>query len=83
MAERQGIRQYFLEHSSVKKCIVQNLIEAGILQPDEAQFYLETLDCSDSRDLLIAMLESHNLREDAVAKQPSFYPVDARDISLN
>lgn len=61
---------------------VQNMIEAGVIKPEEQKMFTEQLQRLDPKDLLIALLESHNFREQA-PKRVNFYPLDIDAISEN
>ena len=76
------LRNYILERETTEQCIVQNLAEATIIAKDEMQAMFEKLSTLDDKDLIAVLLESHNLREQAVAPI-NVYPVDIRYIGRN
>jgi len=71
-----------LERDSVIKQTAQNMIEAGIVKPEEYEFYTQLLEALDPKDLLAALVESHMFRE-SESKRIKFYPIDIDAISMN
>ena len=73
---------HITDRDSVIKQTVQNMIEAGIVKPEEDKMFAAQLYCLDPKDLLTVLLESHNFREQA--KEPiKYYPIDYGAISGN
>lgn len=72
---------YVFDRNQVERLTLHNLIEAGIIKPDEAQQALLAMRDLDPKDLLAVMLESHQLREDASKAQ--YFPIDYLSISKN
>lgn len=79
------MNRFLFQQDQVKLQIVQNLIEAGSMKPDLEQIVanLDVLDKLDPKDLLTVLLESHNLREEAIPGIPISYPIDVRNIGRN
>ena len=62
---------YFLKvnRTQIQQQVVQNLIEAGVLMRSEAEHQITELAKLDCKDLLAVLLESHNLKEEAMIKE--------------
>ncbi len=73
---------YLVDRQSVITQTVQNMVEAGVLKPDEHELLTRQLQKLDSKDLLVALLDSWNLREEA-PKYIDFYPINFDAISQN
>lgn len=73
---------YILSRDTLIKQTVQNMIEAGFILPNEAEMFTNQLLRLDPKDLLCALLESHDLREQA-PERINFYPIDIDAISKN
>ena len=73
---------YILDRDTAIKQTVQNMIEAGVVKPEEYKMLTEQLQQYDPKDLLTVLLESHNLREQE-PKRIKFYPIDIDAISMN
>jgi len=71
---------YFINRETVIKQTTQNMVEAGVIEPDDAELFVNELQQLDPKDLLTVLLESHGLREQA-AESIEYYPIG--DISLN
>ena len=70
------------DSESVKHQIVQNWVCAGVITPNEAQAEYNKLVKYDPKDLIVLLLESHNMREDNEVMH-TFYFVDENCISMN
>jgi len=70
----------FIDRDTVIKQTVQNMIEAGVVKPDEYEMFTEQLYQLDPKDLVATLLESHNMREQA-QDIIRFYPIG--EISKN
>lgn len=73
---------YVLDRDTVIKRIVQNMVEAGVVKPCECNMFIGELHKLDPKDLLTALVESHNIREQQ-PKHIDFYPIDAGAFSPN
>lgn len=60
-----------LHRSQMQYQTVTNLVTAGILRQEEADFYYELLSTMSMQDVVTALLDSHQLREDC--PEPIFY----------
>ena len=65
-----------LHRSQVQLQTVSNLISAGILEPTEAESYNKLLSAMPLDDVLAALLESHELKDNL-----NYYPIG--EISKN
>ena len=80
---------YILDKDTVIKQVAQNMIEAGVVRPEEQRMFAEHLQQLDPRDLLAVLVESHNFREQfkdlPVVRQraTNSYPIDIDTISMN
>ena len=69
-----------LKRSQMQHQAASNLVAAGVLRQEEADFYYELLSAMPIEEVVAALLESHQLREEC--PEPIFcYPVG--EISLN
>ena len=73
---------YILNRQSIIKQTVQNMIEAGVILPEETDMFTGQLLKLSSNDLALALLESYNLREMYVAKQ-NYYQIDKEALCPN
>ena len=73
---------YILNRQSIIKQTVQNMIEAGVILPEETDMFTGQLLRLSSEDLALALLESYNLREMYVAKQ-NYYQIDKEALCPN
>lgn len=71
-----------LDRDNVIKQTVQNMIEAGVVKPEEQEMFTNQLQQLDPKDLLAALLESVKFREQE-PKRIKFYPIDVDAISMN
>jgi len=74
-----------LNRNRVIKQTVQNMVEAGVVMPEEAEKFTEQLQQLDPKDLLAALLESHMMK-DQLANPKDTRPMlttDVSDISMN
>lgn len=75
---------FFIQRDQIERQATQNLIDAGQLTQDEAKDFLSHLGKLDSKDLLAVLLESHQLKEDAIISNPiKSYPIDYLRMSNN
>ena len=73
---------YMLGRYNVIKQTVQNMIEAGVVKPEEQAMFTNQLQQLDPKDLLTALLDSVKLREQE-PKRIKFYPIDVDAVSMN
>ncbi len=73
---------YILDRDAVIKQTVQNMIEAGLVKPEEYDLFTGQLQRLDPKDLVAVLLESHMFRE-SEPKRIKFYPIDMDAISKN
>lgn len=73
---------YLLDRDTAIKMVVQNMIEAGVIKPDEQAMFTEQLQRYDPKDLVTVLIESHTFREQA-PRRINFYPIDIDAISMN
>ena len=72
----------YLQRDTVILQTVQNMIEAGIVKPEEYKMFTEQLHQLDPKDLLTVLIESNNFREQS-PERIKFYPIDIDAISIN
>ena len=76
--------KFFINQEQIARQATQNLIDAGQLTPDEAKDFLSHLGKLDHKDLLAVLMESHQLKEDAITSIPiKSYPIDYLRMSDN
>lgn len=71
---------FMLSRTTIKQTIISNLISSNILAASEAQNYLDLLDVMSDKDLLVALLGSHEDRENCL-NPIEYYPIG--EISKN
>lgn len=69
-----------IDRSQIQLQTISNLMTAGILKQDERGFYNELLSAMSWEDMLAALLESHQLRDDCF-NPVNYYPIG--NINLN
>ncbi|KKK77120.1 hypothetical protein LCGC14_2856800 [marine sediment metagenome] len=70
-----------LTRDTAIKQIVQNMIEAGIVLPDEYDMFTAQLQQLSTEELLIVLVDSCEFREQY--HRINFYPIDMASISTN
>lgn len=74
--------QIVISKDNIERQIAQNMIEAGIILPDECPFFINLLKAMNGKDLIVALVESWQAREKAT-NPIGFYPVIPEDICPN
>jgi len=74
--------QIVISKESIERQTAQNMVEAGIILPDECPLFINLLKAMNERDLIVALLESWQARQQAT-NPIGFYPVIPEDISPN
>ncbi|KKN54533.1 hypothetical protein LCGC14_0591250 [marine sediment metagenome] len=77
-----GIEYKVVDRNSVIKQTIQNLVEAGVLLPDECKYYKLHLQKLSTNDLILELIAAQLLREQTPSPI-SFYPIDIEAISMN
>ena len=73
---------YIIRLDSVKRKIVQNLVELELLPPDGAQYALDVIGAMRPDEMLTALVDSEKMRRESPSNV-RFFPVDVREISLS
>ncbi len=73
---------YFMDKDTVRRQIVQNLVESGVLQPPEVERYSLYLTKLNSAELILQLIEAHNLREITGVKV-KYYQINMANIVPN
>lgn len=63
-----------IDRSRIQLQTVSNLVTAGVLKYDEAKFYNTLLSAMTEKDILGALLESHEMRENC-PNPIDYYPI--------
>ena len=69
-----------LHRNQIQQQTSQNMVEAGVLKPEETEMFIGELQQLNLKDLITVLLESHDFREQAVGSIQS-YPIG--EVSLN